>query len=162
MDSTTAQNMCWGVQNTQGHYLRATLHRRNGPGQSCKLVDNAHTSQTHSFDARVPHNIRNAQCSAYSTIARISAKTHQNRPRLWAGSTELASNRVRSASASTLVATHERPTSGSSPKHETLACEAPPSRKSCLQYMPPAVPVERRASQLIQLDICVPLQPRTE
>ena len=66
MECTTTQNMCLGCPKHQGPLLGATLHRRNGPGQSCKLVDNAHTSQTHLFDARVPHNIRNAQCSAYN------------------------------------------------------------------------------------------------
>ena len=30
------------------------------------------------------------------------------------------------------------------------------------KIMPSSVPVERRASRLIQLEICVPLQPRTE
>ena len=34
--------------------LHCTGETGNGPGQSCKLVDNATTSQTHSFDARVP------------------------------------------------------------------------------------------------------------
>ena len=38
----------------------------------------------------------------------------------------------------------------------------PPPRAKHASSMPPSVPVERRASQLIQLEICVPLQPRTE
>ena len=66
MSDTTQNNIVWGCPKHQGPLLGATLHRRNGPGQSCKLVDNAHTSQTHLFDARVPHNIRSAQCSAYN------------------------------------------------------------------------------------------------
>ena len=135
MSDTTQNNIefqVWGCPKHQGPILGATLHRRNGPGQSCKLVDNATTSQTHSFDARVPHNIRNAHNVPHTT-ARISARTHQIHPGSWAGSTELASNRIRSASGSTLVATHERPRSGSSPKHETLACGPPP----LAQNMPP-------------------------
>ena len=38
----------------------------------------------------------------------------------------------------------------------------PPPRAKHASKMPLPVPVERRASQLIQLEICVPLQPRTE
>jgi hypothetical protein len=71
------------------------------------------------------------------TIARIPARTHQIRPGSWADSTELASNRIRSASQwQHTVATHERPKSGSSPKHETPACGAPPLAQimSTLQY----------------------------
>jgi hypothetical protein len=134
MSDTTQNNIVWGCPKHQGPLLGATLHRRNGPGQSCKLVDNAHTitSQTHLFDARVPHNILCAQCSAYNRT-HLAARTHQIHPGSWAGSTELASNRIRSATGSTLFATHERPTSGSSPKHATLACGPPPSRKTCLQ-----------------------------
>jgi hypothetical protein len=50
---------------------------------------------------------------------------------------------------------------GSSPMSGTLACGAAPSRKSCLSICL-SVPVERRASWLIQLEFCVPLQLRTE
>jgi hypothetical protein len=85
------------------------------------------------------------------TIARISARAHQTRPRSWAGSTGLASNRIWSASGSTTVATHERPKSGSSPKHETLACEAAPLRESCLQYI--YISPRREARQLAR-DLC--------
>ena len=77
----------FGVPKHQRPLLGAALRRRNGPGQSCKLVDNATTSQTHSFDACVPHTIQNAQSSC--TLARISARTHQIRPGSWAGSTEV-------------------------------------------------------------------------
>jgi hypothetical protein len=100
------------------------------------------------------------------TIARISAKTHQIRPRSWAGSTELASNRVRSASGSTLVATHERPMSGTRAEPEAaqsmrhwhaeppLAQIMPPV---CLHQSPSSgAPA---SSSTIQLEICVPLWP---
>ena len=43
--------------------LRATLHRRNGPGESCKLVDNAHTSQ---------HTLIRRPCSTHHPKRTIS------------------------------------------------------------------------------------------
>ena len=90
------------------------------------------TPVKHTYSTPAFHTTSEAHNVPHTT-ARISARTHQIHPGSWAGSTELASNRIRSATGSTLVATHERPTSGSSPKHETLACGPPPSRKTCLQ-----------------------------
>ena len=90
------------------------------------------TPVKHTYSTPAFHTTSEAHNVPHTT-ARISARTHQIHPGSWAGSTELASNRIRSATGSTLVATHERPTSGSSPKHATLACGPPPSRKTCLQ-----------------------------
>ena len=90
------------------------------------------TPVKHTYSTPAFHTTSEAHNVPHAT-ARISARTHQIHPGSWAGSTELASNRIRSATGSTLVATHERPTSASSPKHETLACGPPPSRKTCLQ-----------------------------
>ena len=104
------------------------------------------TSETHNL----PH-----------TIARILARTHQIRPGSWAGSTELASNRIRSASGSTLSqhTNDQRAEVAQSMRHRLAE---PPPRANHASSMPSSVPVERRASRLIQLEICVPLQPRTE
>ena len=132
MSDTTQNNIVWGCPKHQGPLLGATLHRRNGPGQSCKLVDNAHTSQTHLFDARVPHNIRNAQCSAYNRTH--LRKNASNPPRIMGWLHRAGEQSHPKRKWQHTVATHERPTSGSSPKHETLACGPPPSRKTCLQY----------------------------
>ena len=159
MSDTTQNNIVWGCPKHQGPLLGATLHRRNGPGQSCTLVDNATTSQTHSFDARVPHNIRNAQSSAYDRTH--LSKNASNPPRIMGWLHRAGEQSHPKRKWQHTVATHERPKSGSSPKHETPACGAPPRAKHA-SSMPSSVPVERRASRLIQLEICVPLQPRTE
>ena len=77
MDSTTAQNMCWGVHKTPSTITWGyTRHRRNGPGQSCKLVDRqcAVTSQTHApFDARVRCSTQHPKCTTF----RIPSHTSQ-------------------------------------------------------------------------------------
>ena len=96
----------FGVPKHQRPLLGAALRRRNGPGQSCKLVDNV-TLVKHTHSTPVFHTTSKTHNMPH-TIARISARTHQSRPGSWGGSTGLASNRIRSASGSTADATHER------------------------------------------------------
>ena len=131
MNSTIPLRTCvWGVQNTKDHYLglHCTGESAQDSHDNATLVKHTHstpvfhtTSKTHN----IPH-----------TIARISARTHQSRPGSWPGSTGLASEQLHPKRKwQHTVATHERPTSGSSPKHETLACalRTPP----LAQNMPP-------------------------
>jgi hypothetical protein len=72
-------------------------------------------------------------------------------------STGLASNSncIRSASGSTLSQHTNDQRAEAAHSMRPTGLQTPPSRKTCLQqasqYMPPSVPVERRASQLIQL-----------
>ena len=89
------------------------------------------TSQTHTFDARVPHNIQNAQYAAYhrTHLSKNASKPPRIMGWLHGAGEQLHPKRKWQHT----VATHERPTSASSPKHETLACGPPPSRKTCLQ-----------------------------
>jgi hypothetical protein len=136
--------------------------KRPGP-LTCKLVDNATTSQTHSFDARVPHNIRNAQIFRIQSHASYS-KNASNPPRIMGWLHRAGERSHPKRKWQHTVATHERPKSGSSPKHETPACEALPLGQImplvCLHQSPSSgAPA---GSTLIQLEICVPLQPRTE
>ena len=148
MSDTTRKNIVWGCPKHQGPLLGATLHRRNGPGQSCKLVDNV-TLVKHTHSTPVFHTTSKTHNMPH-TIARISARTHQSRPGSWAGSTGLASNCIRSASGSTLSqhTNDQRAEAAQSMRHWPAD---PPPRAKHASSMPPSVPVERRASQLIQL-----------
>ena len=81
MNSTTTQNMCLGVSKTpttKDHYLArlgATLHRRNGPGQSCKHQTQTRTQRDHQSDTliRRPCSTQHPKC----TIFRISSHASQ-------------------------------------------------------------------------------------
>jgi hypothetical protein len=142
--------------------LGATLHRRNGPGQSCKLVDNAHTSQTHSFDARVPHNIQNAQHSAYHRTH--LSKSASNPPRIMgclhrAGEQSHLKRKWQHHCRNTRTTKVQRAEAAQSMRH--WLAKPPPCANHVSSISLPG-PVEKRASWLIQLEICVPLQPRTE
>ena len=159
LSDTTQNNIVWGCPKHQGPLLGATLHRRNGPGQSCKLVDNV-TLVKHTHSTPVFHTTSKTHNMPH-TIARISARTHQSRPGSWAGSTGLASNCIRSASGSTLSqhTNDQRAEAAHSMRHWPAD---PPPRAKHASSMCLSVPVERRASWLIQLEFCVPLQLRTE
>ena len=145
-------------------YYGATLHRRNGPGRSCKLVDRQRDQTTHQSNTLIRHprstqhskrTIFRIQSHAFQQERIKSAQDHGLAP------TELASNRIRSASRSTL-SQHTSDQRAEAAQWVRLWVAEPPPRANHVSSIPSPVPVDGRASRLIQLGICVPLQPRTD
>ena len=97
MSDTTRKNIVWGCPKHQGPLLGATLHRRIGPGQSCKFVDNTitlETSQTqvhthstpvfHTTSKSKTHNMPHTNNRTPSQQERIkAAQDHGLAPRGW-------------------------------------------------------------------------------
>ena len=96
----------------------------NRPRTVMQIRRQRDTSQTHTFDARVPHNIQNAQYAAYNRthLSKNASKPPRIMGWLHGAGEQLHPKRKWQHT----VATHERPKSGSSPKHETPACGALP------------------------------------
>ena len=147
-------------------YYGATLHRRNGPGRSCKLVDRQRDQTTHQSNTLIRHprstqhskrTIFRIQSHAFQQERIESAQDHGLAPQR----SELASNRIRSTSGSTL-SQHTNAQRAEAAHSMRYWPADPPPRAKHASSMCLSVPVERRASWLIQLEFCVPLQLRTE
>jgi hypothetical protein len=160
MNSTTRQNMCLGFQNTKDHYLWGYTAPEKRPG----TVMQTRRQRDHQSNKliRRPRSTQHSKC----TIFRVHSHTFQQERIKSAqdhglAPTELASNRIRSASRSTL-SQHTSDQRAEAAQWVRLWVAEPPPRANHVSSMPSPVPVERRASRLIQLEICVPLQPRTD
>jgi hypothetical protein len=162
VDTTTSQNMCLGGPKHQGPLLGATLHWRNGPGRSCKLVDNATTSQN--TLSRRPRSTQHPK----RIFFRIPSYASQQERIKAAQDLGVAPQGWRAIASQAQVAapltqhTSNDQSAGSSPMGVGLWLAVPPPRANHASSMCLSVPVERRASWLIQLEFCFPLQPRTE
>jgi hypothetical protein len=173
MDSTTTQNMCWGVQNTQGHYSwgYTALEKRPGTAMQTRRQRSTRTPVKHTHSTPAFHTT--------SEMFRIQPQASQQERIKSAQDHGLAPQSWRAIASEAQVAAHlsqhtndQRAEAAQSMRHWLAEPPLAQSMSSvCLHQSPssgaPASSsssrsVERRASQLIQLEICVPFQPRTE